>query len=99
VADGVAQSQQPAPAVPEEEQRLPGGSRADELDERIDVVDQVREALDVRARPLRPAVAALVERMDGVAGARECFGEVGVAASVVADAVEDDHGAAWRCLR
>ncbi len=68
----------------------PGSVRRHAVDERVDVGDDVVHVLDEGARAVGAAVAAMVERVDGVALVDEPRDDVVIAAAVLAQAVDED---------
>ena len=75
--------------------KLRGGTLA----ERGDVGEELGEAGDVAAGARRAAVAALVERPDRVALPHRPLADVGVAAAVVAEPVQEEEDGARRTGR
>ena len=96
VGQRVAQRDEAAHAVAEHEHRHARLGRRRPVDERVDVGDDVVHVLDEGARTVGAAVAAMVERVDGVALADEPGDDVVIAAAVLAQAVDEDDDRARR---
>lgn len=92
--DRVQRGRQPAEAVAVEHDRPAGLALADPRQERVEVVEQLVDPVDLHPRAGRATVAAHVERPDRIAGADQALGEAGVAIRVIGEAVVDHHRAA-----
>lgn len=83
----------------EQERGTPRFQAADQREERADVEQVVREAVDAAALARRAAVPAQVAGVDRVSARGEVAGEPIVPATVLAVAVDDCDGGAGRLLR
>jgi hypothetical protein len=80
-----------AHAVTPDEQRQLGRASGQGCGFEIQVIDEVVEAIDMRASARPRAVAALIVGEGGDAAARQRLGEVAIAAGVFGEAVNDEQ--------
>ena len=90
VVEGVQQRDRAAHAVAEQEHGTPRVTGGDAVDEAVEVGRGVREPVDERARSLRAAVAAMVDRPDREPARRELPREPRVPPAVLGGPVGDD---------
>src|SRR4029450_12234687 len=85
-----------AHAVAEQEERLLGMLAAHDVEERLEVVEESREGVDVAAHPVGATVPALVIRVDRAVARREPGADVVVTAAVLREARDAREGASRR---
>ena len=73
--------------------------RADRLEIGAQVGYEIVEAVDLDARPFRPAMPPVIQRRDGVPALDHRLGDVRVANAVLADAVGYHHHGARIAIR